>query len=80
MNLQILTKINQPLINLALKLNAKKVWITRDGRELALKDMDLNHLRNSIKFCHRNGQVEWAQWLTLELARRGEYTIELRGN
>lgn len=77
---KILGKVNEHLVNLALNQNAKNIWTTKDNRKMMLKDMDLNHLRNSIRWCHNTSHIEEAKALTLELARRGEYIIELRGS
>lgn len=30
------------------------IWTTRDGKKINVDDMDINHLRNSLKMCMRN--------------------------
>jgi len=46
----------------------KRKWTKKDGTKTWIKDMDDDHLLNSMKLCHRFAWNEWntAQW---ELAR-----------
>jgi len=30
------------------------IWTTREGKKINVDDMDINHLRNSLKMCMRN--------------------------
>lgn len=37
------------------------IWTTREGKKINVDDMDINHLRNSLKMCMRNIKVLRAQ-------------------
>lgn len=30
------------------------IWTTKEGKKINVDDMDINHLRNSLKMCMRN--------------------------
>ena len=52
------------------------IWTTRDGRDIAVRDMTTSHIRNTIRFLEqRNAFDMFLPWITVfenELKRRGE--------
>ena len=50
-----------------------KVWVTKGGKLVVLRDMKTSHLRNSIAKCKREKwRLEVVPYLEEELERRGE--------
>jgi hypothetical protein len=41
--------------------NKKKVWKTREGKEIEIKNMTDSHLMNTIKFLRRNANANMAK-------------------
>ena len=37
--------------------NGAWIWVTRDGREIAYLEMDLNHLQNTVNMIRRENPV-----------------------
>ena len=37
-----------------------KLWVTKDGKELKIKDMETSHIQNCIK--HVNKKINGRQW------------------
>lgn len=57
---------------------AKKIWTTRDGRDIEIKDMETSHIQNCIEFINReiNGKIwcyaeEYTKLFNDELKARG---------
>lgn len=49
------------------------IWTTKDGKELFVKDMDTNHIKNCIKMIYRkHGAVNCFTAFIGELIKRGE--------
>ena len=46
---------------------AKKIWTTRDGRDIEIKDMETSHIQNCIEFINR--EINGKRWCYAE-----EYT------
>ena len=46
---------------------AKKIWTTRDGRDIEIKDMETSHIQNCIKLVNR--EINGKRWCYAE-----EYT------
>ena len=44
-----------------------KIWVTKDGKKLKIKDMETSHIQNCIKFVNR--KINGRQWAYAE-----EYT------
>lgn len=44
------------------------IWTTREGKKINVDDMDINHLRNSLKMCMRN--MESARKMLKEIANK----------
>lgn len=44
------------------------IWTTREGKKINVDDMDINHLRNSLKMCMRN--MERARKILKEIANQ----------
>ena len=44
-----------------------KIWVTKDGKKLKIKDMETSHIQNCIKFV--NKKINGKQWVYAE-----EYT------
>ena len=58
---------------------ADEVWITRSGKEISLKDMDIFHLENTIKYLERVDTTDimlpWIIAMKKELKRRNQCLI-----
>ena len=50
------------------------VWVTQDGRQLKIADMDTNHLQNTIRMLERSprGFFRHIDLMKDELKKRGE--------
>ena len=55
------------------------IWITRDGRRIAVEDMTDSHLRNTIAYLERNDVCDiylpWIARMQKELERRRAWMI-----
>lgn len=51
--------------------NKDYYWMTKDGQKINVDDMDLNHLRNTLKMILRNIEA---------LEKKEKYKFELRGD
>lgn len=65
----------------------KDVWVTADGRHIPIREMELDHLRNTIRYIERGGNAygladQYLKKLQKELDRRSiEPTpVPTRGN
>ena len=53
---------------------SKKIWTTRDGRDIEIKDMETSHIINTIKMINRNKwgyAYEYTKLFEAELKARG---------
>jgi hypothetical protein len=53
--------------------NKDYYWMTKDGQKINVDDMDLNHLRNTLKMILRNIEA-------VENKPKPKYKFELRGD
>ena len=53
----------------ATEIANRRIWRTKDGIKIPIKDMDDNHLANALKFCERNGMEAWETVLDKEIKR-----------
>ena len=56
-----------------LRTSDQWIWTTKEGKELFVKDMDTNHIKNCIKMIYKkNGAVNCFAAFIGELIKRGE--------
>lgn len=49
----------------------KKIWKTKDGKYMHVKDMTTKHIMNCLKFCDSYANDTWGVIFNQELKRRG---------
>jgi hypothetical protein len=52
------------------------IWKTKDGKLINVDDMDVNHLRNSLKMCIRHLETIYAQ---LNHAQKPKPKVQVNG-
>lgn len=53
----------------------KGIWVTKDGKELKISEMETSHIKNCIRFIHKKDDDFFLGYIPVfrsELERRGE--------